>query len=123
MLKKLKFYFIGFIPGLAIVLFILNQKDASCSYFPNDRVTAETLTKPFVYADNVENTMQLATVNEAFLKDSIIAKGEINFEKSQAQKQPFPEYLLVYPKKNPRFEVYFEKAKDSAVIKSFKILK
>lgn len=123
MLKKLKFYFIGFIPGLAIVLFILNQKDASCSYFPNDRVTAETLTKPFVYADNVENAMQLATVNEAFLKDSIIAKGEINFDKSQAQKQPFPEYLLVYPKKNPRFEVYFEKAKDSAVIKSFKILK
>lgn len=123
MLKKLKFYLVGLIPGLIIVLFVLNKKGASCTYFPNDRVTAETLTKPLVFSTEAKSAMSLAKIDEAFLKDSIIAKGEINFEKSLAQKKPYPEYLLVYPKKNPRFEVYFEKAKDSAVIKIFKTLK
>ncbi len=123
MLKKLKFYLIGLIPGLIIVLFVLNKKGASCTYFPNDRVTAETLTKPFVFSTEAKSAMSLAKIDETFLKDSIIAKGEINFDKSNAQKQPYPEYLLVYPKKQPRFEVYFEKAKDSAVIKTFKTLK
>jgi len=123
MLRKFKFYLVGLIPGLVIVFFILNKKGTSCSYFPNDRVTAETLTKPFAYSKDIKNAMQLANINESFLKDSIIGKGEINFDKSKAQKQPFPEYFLVYPKKNPRFEVYFEKGKDSAVIKIFKKLK
>ena len=123
MLKKLKFYAIGLVPGLLIVFFILNQKGTSCSYFPNDRVIAETLTKDFTYSPTFKTEMELNKISEQFLKDSIIAKGEIDFDRSKPQNEPCPEYLLTYPKKNPKFEVNYSKCKETAEFTSLKKLK
>ena len=73
---------IGLIPGLIIVFFILNKKGASCSgYLPNSRVIAETLSKDFTYSDQFKAEMAALNVNEKFLKDSIITKGKIDFDK------------------------------------------
>lgn len=123
MLKKLKFYTIGLVPGLLIVFFVLNQKGASCSYFPNDRVIAETLTKNFIYSPEFQIEMETSKISEQFLKDSIIAKGEIDFDRSKPQNEPCPEYLLIYPKKNPKFEVNYSKCKEKAEFTSLKKLK
>ncbi len=123
MLKKLKFYAIGLIPGLLIVFFILNQKGTSCSYFPNDRVIAETLTKDFTYSPIFKTEMELNKISEQFLKDSIIAGGKIDFDRSKAQEKPCPKYLLLYPKNNPRIEVNYSKCKENAEFISFKKLK
>lgn len=123
MLKKLKFYAIGLIPGLLIVFFILNQKGTSCSYFPNDRVIAETLTKDFTYSPTFKTEMELNKISEQFLKDSIIAGGKIDFDRSKAQEKPCPKYLLLYPKNNPRIEVNYSKCKENAEFISFKKLK
>lgn len=120
MLKKLKFYLVGFIPGLIIVLFFLNKKDASCSYFPNDRVIAESITKPISIPLSMKMEFPTMKIDEEFIKDSVIARGKIDFDKSQAQKEPFPEYYLTSPSKNPKYEISYEKAKDSLYIKSFK---
>lgn len=114
MFKKLKFYTIGLIPGLMIVFFILNKKGTSCSYFPNDRVIAETLTKDFKYSTDFKTEMEGNKISEKFLKDSIVAGGKIDFDRSNPQNKACPEYLLLYPKKNPRFEVSFAKCKESA---------
>jgi len=123
MLKKLKFYAIGLVPGLLIVFFILNQKGTSCSYFPNDRVIAETLTKDFTYSPTFKTEMELNKISEQFLKDSIIAGGKIDFDRSKAQEKPCPKYLLLYPKNNPRIEVNYSKCKENAEFISFKKLK
>ncbi len=123
MLKKLKFYFIGLVPGLLIVIFVLNQKGASCSYFPNDRVIAETLTKDFSYSDQFKKEMEINKISEKFLKDDIISKGEIDFDKSNAQKKPCPEYILNYPKNNPTYEIHYSKCKDKAKFLDLKKLK
>lgn len=123
MLKKLKFYAIGLIPGLLIVFFILNQKGTSCSYFPNDRVIAETLTKDFTYSPNFKTEMELNKISEQFLKDSIIAGGKIDFDRSKAQEKPCPKYLLLYPKNNPRIEVNYSKCKENAEFTGLKKLK
>ena len=123
MLKKLKFYAIGLIPGLLIVFFILNQKGTSCSYFPNDRVIAETLTKDFTYSPAFKTEMELNKISEQFLKDSIIAGGKIDFDRSKAQEKPCPKYLLLYPKNNPRIEVNYSKCKENAEFISLKKLK
>lgn len=114
MLKKLKFYFIGLVPGLLIVFFILNQKGTSCSYFPNDRVIAETLTKDFIFTDNFKKELEVNKISEKSLKDDIIANGKIDFDRSNAQKQPCPEYLLLYPKDHPKFEISYSKCKENA---------
>jgi hypothetical protein len=123
MLKKLKFYFIGLIPGLLIVFFILNKKGTSCSYFPNDRVIAETLTKDFSYSENFKKEMEANGISEKFIKDSIISKGKIDFDRSKAQKQPCPDYFLIYPKDNPKFEIYYTKCKESAKFLTLKKIK
>ncbi|MFN3019744.1 hypothetical protein ACK1KB_01995 [Chryseobacterium sp. TY3] len=122
MLKKLKFYLIGFLPGLIIVFFILNKKGASCSYFPNDRVIGESMTKEVSIPTALKAQLASQNIDAKYLKDSIIAKGAIDFDKSQAQKQPFPEYYMTSPEKNPKYELTYEKTKDSVVIKTFKKL-
>ncbi|ROI11211.1 DUF4258 domain-containing protein [Kaistella haifensis] len=123
-MRKLKFFFIGLIPGLMLVFFILNKKGASCSgYLPNSRVIAETLSKKIVYTPAFSEQMKLNNIDEKFLKDSIITKGSIDFDRSQAQKKPCPEYVLTYPKKNPKFEIGFEKCKENATFKTLKKLR
>lgn len=121
MLRKFKFYLIGLVPGLLIVFFILNQKGASCSgYLPNSRVIAETLSKDFSYSEEFQTEMKILNIDEKFLKDSIITKGLVDFERSNAQKKPCPEYLLHYPEKNPRFEIAFEKCSEKATFQTVK---
>jgi len=120
-MRKLKFFLIGLVPGLLLVFFILNKKGASCSgYLPNSRVIAETLSKKMVYSPAFSQAMDENKIDEKFLKDSIITKGEINFEKSNAQKKPCPDYVLAYPSKNPKYEVSFEKCKEEATFHSLK---
>ena len=88
-MRKLKFFLIGLIPGLLLVFFILNKKGASCSgYLPNSRVIAETLSKEMVYSPAFSAEMKLNNVDEKFLKDSIITHGEVDFDRSMAQKSP-----------------------------------
>lgn len=123
-MRKLKFFLIGLIPGLLLVFFILNKKGASCSgYLPNSRVIAETLSKEMVYSPEFSEEMKLNNVDEKFLKDSIITFGEVDFERSEAQKKPCPSYVLVYPKKNPKFEINYEKCKEQNTFNMLKKLR
>lgn len=123
-MRKLKFYFIGLIPGLLIVFFILNKKGASCSgYLPNSRVIAETLSKEFTYSEEFKTQMQSLKIDENFLKENILKKGEINFDKSKAQQEPCPEYLLISTEQNVQYEITFEKCKNEAKFLTLKKLK
>jgi hypothetical protein len=123
-MKKLKFFLIGLIPGLAIVFFVLNKKGASCSgYLPNSRVIAETLSKDFKYSETFKAEMNTLKIDEKFIKDSIITKGKVDFDKSHAQKQPCPDYVLVYPEKNPVYEISYEKCEENVMLNSLKKLK
>ena len=124
MLRKFKFYLIGLVPGLLIVFFILNQKGASCSgYLPNSRVIAETLSKDFSYSEEFQTEMKILNIDERFLRDSILTKGLVDFERSNAQKQPCPDYLLHYPEKKPRFEITFEKCSEKVTFQTVKKLR
>ena len=122
-MRKLKFYLIGLIPGLLFVFFILNQKGASCSgYLPNSRVIAETLSKDFTYSADFQQNMQTMRISEQYLKDSIITRGEIDFDRSKAQQKPCPYYLLQSPKNAPKFELTFTKCKDEVKFLNLKKL-
>lgn len=122
-MRNLKFYFLGFIPGLLLLIFILNKKGASCSYFPSARVKAETLTKEFILNDNFKQELAAQKIDENFLKDSILTNGEIDFDRSNAQEKPCPHYLISYPKNQPKYEVDFDKCKESATFTNLKTLR
>ncbi len=115
---------LGLIPGLILVFFILNKKGASCSgYLPNSRVIAESLSKEFTYSAEFTAEMENQKIDEQFLKDSIMTKGNVDFEKSNAQKEPCPNYVLTYPKNNPRYEISFEKCKEQSHFQTLKKLR
>ncbi len=123
-MKKLKFYAIGLVPGCIFVFFILNKKGASCSgYLPNSRVIAETLSKDFTYSGPFKAQMSQLKINEKFLRDSIITKGKIDFDRSHARKKPCPDYLLTYPETHPVYEITFEKCEEKATLNSLKKLR
>lgn len=124
MMRKIKFYLIGLISGLLFVFLILNLKGTKCTgYLPNSRVREETLTKNFKYSEKFLQEMKTANISEQYLKDSIIAQGEIDFEKSHAQAKPCPDYLLNYPKNLPKFQITFTKCKEDATFFSVKKLR
>lgn len=122
-MRKFKFYFLGFIPGLLLVLFILNKKGASCSYFPNDRVRAETLTKKFVFEPTFTQELNAQKLDEKFLRDEVLEKGTIDFDRSKAQEKPCPRYIISYPADQPKYEIEFLKCKEEAVFKSLNTLR
>lgn len=123
-MKKIKFFLIGLVPGLIIVFFVLNKKGVSCSgYLPNSRVIAETLSKDFKYSENFKAEMAALQISEKFLKDSIITEGKVDFGRSHAQKKPCPDYLISYPKDNPRYEITYEKCEEEAKLLSLKRIK
>lgn len=111
------------VPGLIIVFFVLNKKGASCSgYLPNSRVIAESLSKDFHYSDAFKSQMELYNVDEKILRDQILKEGKVDFDRSHAQKKPCPYYFLVSPEKNPKYEINFEKCKETVTFNSIKKL-
>jgi hypothetical protein len=86
-------------------------------------VIAETLTKDFSYSDQFKKEMEANKISEKSLKDDIISKGKIDFDKSNAQKKPCPEYILNYPKDNPTYEIHYSKCKEKAEFIGLKKLK
>lgn len=120
-MRKLKFFLIGLIPGLIFVGFIFNKKGATCSgYLPSSRVIAETLSKDFSYSEPFKQELTALRLDEKTLKDNIIKQGAIDFTRSHAQKEPCPDYLLISPEKNAKFEVTFEKCKEGVTFLSIK---
>ena len=124
MLRKFKFYFLGLIPGILLVMFILNKKGAQCTgYLPNSRVVAETLSKKFVYSEGFAAEMQTLKLDEKFLRDSILRDGFVDFDKSNAQKKPCPTYFLTSKEDQPKYEITFEKCEKTATFTSIKKLR
>ena len=64
--------------------------------------------------------MKTLKIDEKFLKDSIITKGEINFDKSDAQKNLVQVIYFTAPEGNPTYEITFEKCKENAHFISLK---
>lgn len=97
--------------------FILNKKGVGCSgYLPNSRVITETLSKEWVYANQAKSFMMAMNLDKTYLRDSIIAQGNIDFEQSEAQRRPCPRYILIHRISDKQYKVQFTKCKEQVVI-------
>lgn len=122
-MRKLKFYLIGLIPGCFLMFFILNQKGVSCSgYLPNSRVITETLSKEFEYSEVFKAALAQHHISEQFVKDTLVPKGDIDFDKSKAQQKPCPEYWLEYHDQQKHYGITFEKCEDKAYFKTLETI-
>ena len=78
---RLAYYLAGFCIGLVFVFFILNGKEASCSYFPNARVLKNLRSKPFVYSEQAKDKMSQKLIDSADFR-LILTKGDVDFDVS-----------------------------------------
>ena len=81
---RLAYYLGGFAIGMVFLFFILNGKNASCSYFPNARVLKHLRTKPFVYSEPALKDMKETSVDTADIR-KILTYGDVDFDRSNVK--------------------------------------
>jgi len=85
--RRFGLYGIGFAAGIAIVMFVLNGKNASCNYMPNARMLEILRNKERIYSDKVLQIMALEKIDTAAIVN-MLNNGEIDFSKSKVRQEP-----------------------------------
>lgn len=122
--ERLKFYLLGLIGGLFLVMVFFGRR-SSCrngirDYLPNGRVLAEIKTLPILYSNEALSTMQQLNIDTAYIQQKILVEGDINFDRSDARKKPCSDYIINYQDSLRHIEMNFEKCKSNVLIKSIK---
>lgn len=112
--KRLRLYLSGVFLGLIFLLFMYGDKVFSWSYLPNDRVLAEIKLKKISFSPQSESYLIENNLTTSFILDTVLVKGSINFNESNAQNKPCPYYTLYHH----NIKVNFTKCKDSVFINS-----
>ena len=93
-LKRRFFLFgIGFSLGIALLLFFLNGKEASCNFLPNARMLEILRSKHRVFDDNVLQIMSTKKIDSASIVN-LLLKGDIDFSKSKVHQEPCRYYWI-----------------------------
>ena len=81
---RLLYYLTGFGIGLLFVFFILNGKDAGCSYFPNARVLKNISSKPFFYSPEASKILSEPWIDSVDIKNTL-KFGDVDFDRSNVK--------------------------------------
>lgn len=105
--RRIKLYLIGVLLGLLLSLILFKGKNfEGCS--PSSRVSAQLASVKNLEIDSVllkdMNSIQLSPDTLR----SKIARGEIDFDRSQAQKEPCREYLVEFDHSGKQLEAYIQ---------------
>ena len=93
MRRRFTLFGFGFIIGIILLLFFLNGKNASCDFFPNERMLKILRNKHRVYSEDV---LQLMTTNkiDSTAIDYLLINGDIDFSKSKVRQEPCRYYWI-----------------------------
>ncbi len=93
MRRRFTLFGFGFIIGIILLLFFLNGKNASCDFFPNERMLKILRNKHRVYSEDV---LQLMTTNkiDSTAIDYLLINGDIDFSKSIVHQEPCRYYWI-----------------------------
>ncbi len=122
-LKRLRFFGFGIILGSLLSVILFGPEKFSCAgYLPEGRVLAELQTKKWDNDSIISAKLKEHSMDNTFIKDSLLTQATINFEQSSPREKPCGMYSIYYPKKNARFHFTVSKCDSSAQIISFKKL-
>ncbi len=93
MRRRFTLFGFGFIIGIMLLLFFLNGKNASCDFFPNERMLKILRNKHRVYSEDV---LQLMTTNkiDSTAIEFLLNNGDIDFSKSKVRQEPCRYYWI-----------------------------
>jgi hypothetical protein len=93
---RLGFFLGGFSIGMIILVFVLNQKNASCNYFPNDRVLHDIQKKSIVFEPETLEAILSKQVDSLAIIQTI-QQGDVDFGESQTKEEGCNKYLINHP--------------------------
>lgn len=93
MKRRFTLYGFGFVLGIILVIFFLGGKNASCSWFPNDRMLKIIRSKQISYSENIQNLILSKEIDSMDI-NLILDNGNIDFSESQTKNMPCREYLI-----------------------------
>ncbi|MDO4727880.1 MAG: DUF4258 domain-containing protein [Bacteroidota bacterium] len=103
---RLVYYLMGLLIGGLFVLFFfkgkLGDRDISYCYFPNCRVLKDLRSKPFHYSEKASEKFKNKILDTIELKE-IFREGDIDFSKSNIEKENGKYYLINYKKENKNY--------------------
>lgn len=121
-IKRLGFFSIGLVMGIALLMFFLGGKKASCDYSPNARTLKNIRNKDRVFSEKAlayfsSNNLDTATVS------LILKSGNVDFGKSDTKKETCKVYFISEKLETGEFELEIENCRDQALIKSIQKIK
>lgn len=118
---RLAYYLFGVLGGSIILFFVLNQKKASCSYFPNDRVLNNLRSKPFHYSKEASKIIEEKWVDTVDIKNTL-TYGDVDFDRSNIKtSNGGKEYVIEgFTQKKQAIELIVENFDDKAILKEIK---
>lgn len=93
MRRRFTLFGFGFALGIILLLFFLNGKNASCNFFPNERILDILRNKHKVYSEEVQQLMLNKNIDTASI-ESILLNGDVDFSKSNVRQEPCRDYWI-----------------------------
>ncbi|MFH4969047.1 hypothetical protein V8G61_12650 [Gaetbulibacter sp. M240] len=93
LIQRVGYYLTGFSIGLVMLIFFLNGKKASCSYFPNARVVKNISTKKIIFNSETAQQAVEFRLDTTQIRD-ILKRGDVDFGASEQRKKPCGIYYI-----------------------------
>jgi hypothetical protein len=91
--RRFALFGFGFTIGIILLLFFLNGKNASCNFFPNERVLDILRNKHRIFSDEALQIMSDKEIDTASII-GILLKGDVDFSKSKTRQEPCRYYWI-----------------------------
>lgn len=127
--ERLKFYIIGFLAGIMLVVLFFGKRSSCKNYvtafMPNERVLTEIQSMPITYSEEAINQIENTATDTAYINQVIFRKGNIDFDNSEPRAKPCGKYLISHSDSTKTINVNFKKCKRETIVQniSFESLK
>jgi len=91
--RRFTLFGFGFALGIALLLFFLNGKNASCNFFPNERVLDILRNKQRVFSEEALQKLSVKEIDTSAII-GILLKGDVDFSKSKTRQEPCRYYWI-----------------------------
>ena len=119
---RLSYYLFGLTVGSVFLFFVLNQKHARCSYFPNDRVLNNIKSKPFQFSEVASKKLAESWIDTTDIKNTL-EYGDVDFDRSNIKFSNGKLYTIIgKTTKNQPIELIIENYEEKAVLRDIKKL-
>ena len=98
--QRLKFYFIGFALGLAILAIILNKKGGCAGGSLSERKMNELLTQTWKISDKMHCKLNCIGLNNDTLFFAALKTCKVNYDRSNPRNEPCGTYVIESPTGN-----------------------